>query len=173
MVGPIAPIGGIGALAKVQVGQPLRIPASAYNAFVDAANYANGQQFRQGPGAVDLDIPGTIMVYNGEDITIPQYGVIWLTGRKIHDVSLGVRPQHPFLESLAIAASPIASRGIGRAWPDGIHPVLCYDVEHLYYPCRAITQSNVFSVRRHGGGNIRLVAAVAGASMAVAVLGRE
>ena len=67
-------------LAKVMPGQPLRIPASAYNAFVDAAKAtrgvrqdATGQPSREQTAALTP-------IKNTSGVTIPRFGVLGVDG---------------------------------------------------------------------------------------------
>jgi hypothetical protein len=159
-------------MKKVSPGQRLRIPARDYNAFVDAARYVQDLQHNRRPGAAQVAPADTVKVLNIEEIAIPRFGLIWLVGMETEGLYSAQRPGHPFLEAIGIAAVPVEPGHIGTAWIDGIHPVLCYDVDALSFPCCAISQSYSYFVRAHSGGNLRLLDWYQGDSDAPLVMAR-
>lgn len=144
-------------MRKVSPGEELRIKAADYNAFVDAARYVESQQHSLKAGAALANTTGTIRVLNTEGIAVPRFGLLWLVGMEGEGLYIARRPAHPFLCQLAIAAIPIEPGRIGRAWVDGIRPLLSYDVESLRFPSTAISQSYSYFARRHSAGNVRLL----------------
>lgn len=144
-------------MQKVHPGQALRIRASDYNAFVDAARYVESLRLSRTKGAAPPAAADTVKVLNTESIAIPRFGLVWLVGQEVDGLYAGKRPAHPFLDTLAIAVVPMESDQVGTAWIDGIHPLLCYDVDDLRFPSTAISQSFSYHVRAHSGGNIRLL----------------
>lgn len=144
-------------MRKVSPGDSLRIRAGDYNAFVDAARYVQSRQHNLRPGAATPLSADTVKVLNTEGIAVPRFGLLWLVGMEGEGLFAARRPAHPFLWQVAIAAVPIEPGRIGSAWIDGIHPLLCYGVDYLRFPCTAISQSYSYFVRRHSAGNLRLL----------------
>lgn len=67
-------------LKKVLPGDPVRIPAPAYNAFVDAARWHRTRR-TVGPASGSLDLPpGAAWVRNAGATDLPRFGVVGLGG---------------------------------------------------------------------------------------------
>lgn len=129
-------------IEKVQTGQPMRIPASTYNAMVEAA-----QDFRQrtrGSGADPLEsarYEGVVRVRNSTTADFGLYGVVGLgdmvIGYDDNPQSFYSRPcfeaEAPLrtaalnygkhVAKMAVVQEPIASGAIGRAKIAGLTPV--------------------------------------------------
>ena len=69
------------AFRKVRSGQPLVIPARAYNAFVDAAVAERRREQTRGGGPLADAMPrGLVLVRNDSDQTIEPYHVLAISG---------------------------------------------------------------------------------------------
>jgi len=69
-------------LQKVRPGQPLRIPANAYNAFVDTALAQQQRRHDVLPGARLEGLPaGVVMAHNASWQDVPWHGVVELSDR--------------------------------------------------------------------------------------------
>lgn len=121
------------ALRKVKTGDPLRIPAGAYNAFVDAAVDHRRRQHEETrePQRLrrDSDI---ILVLNSTASTVNRFGVLGITDPIIDpDNALelervaftGVLPQAEHAAKFAILLETAAPGAIARAAMGGVVPV--------------------------------------------------
>ena len=63
-------------LAKVMPGQPLKIPASAYNAFVDAAKATRGVRQGATRQSEREQTTGLTSIKNTTASTIPRFGIL-------------------------------------------------------------------------------------------------
>jgi len=122
----------IDSLTKVRSGQPMRIPAAAYNAFVDAAKANKGvkQDAKRGTRREQPD--GVTLIKNTSGATIQRFGVLGVDGPIFlpsdsldafkRDVVLtgstpvAVSHTHKFV----IALEPIAAGDVGRACAQGV-----------------------------------------------------
>lgn len=146
---------------KVVHGQNFKtaLRADTWNNFVDAAqDFKDRQANVAGRGADLLD--DTFNLRNDSGLAVPRYGVLWaeqLPTDKTFELPVGQRPPCPYLSQIVIAAEPIpaASGSVGRVWREGFHPVLIEGWDDLsndgILPCLAITQTDSFVLRRHGG----------------------
>lgn len=121
-------------LKKVQPGHPFRMPAAAYNAFVDAA--ADFQRRSLNKGGVDSCgrgyPPGIVLIRNDSGADVGQFGVLTLGGIVIDPadnepefrsgpVFAGIAPVAG--KPLAVLQEPVASEKFGRAMIYGVTPV--------------------------------------------------
>ena len=136
-------------MEKVLPGQPVKIRASTWNGFIDAANYVQNQQ--RGIGGVagkTANDFGTVLVRNDAGVVMNQFCAVALTDLLVtpYNNEADFRNRVPvfsgtaFTESssnfaqLAIAAEPILPGEIGKATVLGVTPapVRIDDLTHLY-----------------------------------------
>jgi hypothetical protein len=122
-------------LTKVRSGEPLRFPAAAYNAFVDAAlDYQRRQRNLLGrptSRALQADI---ILVKNTTDNDLDRFSVLGIDAPVFlpadapetfaNDIAvLGVSPTwNGHAGRFIILAEPLAAGAMGRAWAHGVCP---------------------------------------------------
>jgi len=123
------------ALRKVRTGEPLRIPAAAYNAFVDAAiaNRANERNAIADPGR-DPSQRGVVLVRNDSPDDLPAHHALAITGVLVEpgedDQERTFQGRTPLTAEVAtedspplsfvVAAEPIRAGKIGRCVLHGI-----------------------------------------------------
>ncbi len=118
-------------LQKVRAGEPLSIPATAYNAFIDAAQYVRHQQNIGGAGGGGMPAAGTVLVRNGAATAMDCHSVLAITGVELDpsdDAAIVYRD--PILScavpatgqegKFVVLAEPIDTGEIGRAYVDGV-----------------------------------------------------
>jgi len=135
------------ALRKVAPGETLRIPAGAYNAFIDAAQDLQRRQREQASQAKDVQqIPGTVYIRNDSGADRARYEILGVSGPlftlgstdgSFRDVTalIGVVPTEAGHKGrFVILVEPIRSGQIGRALAVGVCPVMLTmsDPAHLY-----------------------------------------
>jgi hypothetical protein len=135
------------ALRKVAPGETLRIPAGAYNAFIDAAVDFQRRQREQGSQAKDVQqIPGTVYIRNDSGADRARYEVLGVSGRlfpiegtdgSFRDATAvtGVVPTESSHKGrFVILVEPITAGRVGRALAVGVCPVMLSisDPTHLY-----------------------------------------
>jgi hypothetical protein len=100
-------------MRKVRSGDPLRIPAGAYNAFVDAAraHRHTGQGFRR--GAAPTVPEGPVVAHNASGEDVPWRGVVLLASSTPSGLPRFVKPDG-YGTSYGIALEPIPVNGKGR-----------------------------------------------------------
>ena len=122
-------------LKKVQTGDPLRIPARAYNAFVDAARDLQGRQQEIG-GATRREFrqTGIVLVKNSSGADRDRFDVLGVDGViftptdnldefKNQVVLKGITPaEDDHLGRFVVLLEPLADGEIGRACVDGVCP---------------------------------------------------
>jgi len=128
-------------LKKVRSGDPLRIPAATYNAFVDAAEDLRQRQHLGGQQATPFNRqPGAVLARNRTKLDQPQFAALWLAGVALHPsthlqrfrnttplfelntwASLPATQQHE--QRFAILQEPVKSGKLGRALLAGVSPV--------------------------------------------------
>jgi len=113
-------------LKKVRTGERLRIPASTYNAFIDAAQAYRNQQGTLARTGRDVAPDGTILVRNDTGVDQSQFAVLGLNGPLFDPTSLQAFKNHPrIVKSIApatgthdnkfvVLAQPIAAGKMGR-----------------------------------------------------------
>lgn len=102
-------------LRKVNPGEPLRISAKAYNAFVDAARNAGSAVPATG-GPVKLGAGSAhVMAKNASGIDIPRYGAVMLKGAMIDppDVSETIPADTGFFDTLGMEATASIAEAMG------------------------------------------------------------
>ena len=124
-------------IEKVKSGNKLRIPAEAYNSFVDAAEAHKASMFKQSPGK---DTPGDnlILVKNNSGYNVETGDTLGIDGPiftpdenltefKYNFALKGVRPtKENHAGKFVVTAEPIAKGKIGRAYLSGICPARVY-----------------------------------------------
>ena len=123
------------ALRKVQAGQPLAIPASAYNAFVDAALDYRQRTAHIGQGSQPSFAQASIiLVRNASGSDRERFDVLGVDVPVIDPASneeafknrlalAGVVPVAGHEGLFVVLAEPLASGAIGRAFAAGVCPV--------------------------------------------------
>jgi len=125
------------ALRKVKPGDPLAIPAEAFNAFIDAARDVQARRLAQRQGAQPAQDPGTtvVLVRNDSGADRDRFDVLGISGPLIAPsddldafksrVTLtGVTPADPtHVGRFAVLTEPVADGEIGRAVISGVVPV--------------------------------------------------
>ena len=122
------------ALRKVRTGDPLQIPAPAYNAFIDAAVDLRRRQHDEAHDTQRLRRDGdVILVLNSTDSTVNRFGVLGLTdpiiapgdALELERVAFtGDVPQEEHRGRFAILLETAAPGAIVRAALDGVVPVM-------------------------------------------------
>lgn len=123
-------------LRKVTRGTPLKIPAAAYNSFLEAAADLRNRRLGNKPGSVPHDTrPGILYVRNDSGEHLGQFGVLGLNGIVISPtdnerefrsrlVMSGVTPSKASHRGrFCVLAEPIKQGRIGRAYVDSFCPV--------------------------------------------------
>lgn len=122
-------------LEKVRPGAKLRIPAKAYNAFVDAARYVQQhQRGNQASATPAARSSGIITVKNASGGDVDRFGVLGidqpiftpdtaLDAFQDRVALVGVTPQQQHFGRFVILMEPIRNGEIGRAWAGGVCPV--------------------------------------------------
>lgn len=125
-------------LKQVRPGDPLRVPAGAYNLLMEMARaYASGRgkPASQGSGPSSPHNSSTILVYNNTGTNVPQYGVLALdtplnSGTSVIDLFLaglvmnGITPSTSTTGKYAIMLEPTGSNTIGWAAVAGMSQVI-------------------------------------------------
>jgi hypothetical protein len=107
-------------LLKVSRGQKLVIPATAFNAFVDAAQYVAQQQANRGGTEAEGYDDGRVRVYNNTGAPIPFGGAFWFYGRDAARLCWKADPiSYRGISQIGIAAGYMgtATVGWGYIWP--------------------------------------------------------
>ncbi|TVQ34602.1 MAG: hypothetical protein EA376_00020 [Phycisphaeraceae bacterium] len=130
------------AFRKVRSREPLRIPAAAYNAFIDAAraNRERSTAPSRDPIAGSRSLRWDVLVENGSGEDVPLFGVLGVQRKLV----LLNQPEERFLRSrdvlgrvptsadfgkFVIAAEPIPAGRIGRASSIGVTIARVKDIE--------------------------------------------
>jgi hypothetical protein len=127
-------------LNKVNSGDPLRIPATAYNAFVEAA-LAHRQSQQNITGGSKTPLPSNalnlVKVKNDSGTDVPQYGILGIGGSVFDPATAALDQWKTELVLSGVAVSNSAHAGgrfvicaqhiktgmIGLAWAGGVCPV--------------------------------------------------
>ena len=118
-------------LKKVHTGQPLKIPAATFNAFINAAK-AHQQQQQIGQAGQAGSRGHLVLVRNNSAATVDRFGVLAITGTVFEPTNdefmnriifEGDEPSADLLGSFVITAEPIKAGGIGAAFAAGVCPV--------------------------------------------------
>jgi len=123
-------------LAKVSPGQPLRIPAETFNAFVDAAvAYQATRTSRQAEGGANLPTAGIVTVRNDSGADQERFAVLGIGTPLILPtenaaafqervaMSLVAPDEDAHVDRICILQEPIAAGKLGRGLILGITPV--------------------------------------------------
>ncbi|MFW6153731.1 MAG: hypothetical protein ACOC95_00775 [Planctomycetota bacterium] len=117
-------------MRKVKPGQKLQIPAQAYNAFIDAAQYVRNRQEVGGHNGGMPSVPNTVLVRNASISTVQRHSVLGITGVEMDpSSSLPIAYSDPVLTcdapveggegKFVITDQPIEAGGLGWAYIDG------------------------------------------------------
>lgn len=134
-------------LKKVSRGQPLRIPATAYNSFVDAAlDFRNRSLALEGEARQKDTRNGILYVQNGTGVDLPQFSVVGLSEPVIFPsenepefrnrvVLLGATPlEVDHRGRFGILAEPIGEGKVGLCFVDGVCQARIYVASDLQNP---------------------------------------
>jgi len=130
-------------LKKVHPGQPLKIPAAAYNAFVEAAEDLARRRANRGQGTTDDHrSSGMVLVKNISGQARKRFEILgiqsplFLSGDQLKNLpalaACPITPAHT--TKFVILQEPIASLGMGRALISGLSvvQVQLFDLNHGY-----------------------------------------
>jgi hypothetical protein len=158
-----------GDLRKVRTGDPLRIPARAYNAFVDAAHLA--RRIDADTGA-EPTLPGAqehlVLVRNESGADLPRFGILGIDRpiiepgaegntdefkRRAALIGAAITTTDEFVGRFVVAREPIASGKIGWSVIRGITPatVNVIDEDHSHadtYPDQQVLRSGFTGAAR-------------------------
>ncbi len=119
-------------LAKVSPGQALKIPAAAYNAFVDAAKATRGVQQHAGRDTQREQTQALTPIKNTSATTIPRFGILGINGplfqpsdalesfKRRAAFTGGVPSDVAHMGKFVIALEPIAPGALGMACAGGL-----------------------------------------------------
>lgn len=121
-------------LAKVQAGQPLEIPASTYNAFVDVARAyrGNGVSFLRGRAIGGKFSQDVVLARNTSGALVPAFGVLAISGPifppsiapDAFKFALAIEGVSPVVSTyrgrFGVALDPIPNNGFGRVCVSGV-----------------------------------------------------
>ena len=160
---------------KVLPGQRVTIPAEAWNAFVDAANYVRARRHNTESDATnEFRQTGIVRVRNNTGVALPRFAVLALSSPIIGPAANlqefknkvnfeGVTPYDPVADGrFAILLEPLDVNAIGRGIVAGVTPVkLIVDPEHLY-DFAEMEPGNTLSLRNvpHGSARVLWIDAV-------------
>jgi len=124
-------------LRKVHTGDPLRIPARAYNAFVDAAELARRIDADTLRSAAPGGLEHLVRVRNDSGEDLPRFGVLGIAGpiidpadnadefsRVVAIAGEAVTAADEYVGRFAVAREPIAAGRIGLAVVRGVTPAI-------------------------------------------------
>lgn len=123
-----------GILKKVVDGDPLKIPASTYNAFIDAAESNRRRALDVQRGAATAEVkPGQVLVLNDSGNDCDRFGVLAVTGPILTPtensatfqsrvIVRGDVPGPGDAGRFVVLSEPIEAGKIGRAYIDGVCP---------------------------------------------------
>jgi len=154
------------AFRKVRSGQPLVIPARAYNAFVDAAVSQRRRERDRGAGPLTEAMPrGLVLVRNDSGETIEPYRVLAITGvlvepgegdqeRTFHSRTpltgdVATEASRPL--SFVLATQPIEPGELGRCVLTGVTPARVFVTNELDTTCELVPDETVLTSTPMGG----------------------
>jgi len=114
-------------LRKVQPGQRMQIPAAAYNAFVDAANYTKAASLsNRGQDGGNLGA-GAVLVRNATGADLGRFSIVGIDGPVISPTDNLIEFQNrivlsgvgPYPGQFAVLLEPLKAGAIGRACVSG------------------------------------------------------
>ncbi|MEO1510913.1 MAG: hypothetical protein AAFU70_02470, partial [Planctomycetota bacterium] len=153
-------------LRKVRTGEPLKIPAAAYNAFVDAAV---GHRSRDRNAVADpqreIMQRGVVLVRNDSEQTIEPYHAMAITGVLVEpgdeDQERTFYSRTPLTGEIAtedspplafvLATQPIKAGDLGRCALTGVTPARVYITSELDTTCEIEPEETVLASRPMGG----------------------
>ena len=139
-----------GDLRKVRTGDPLRIPARAYNAFVDAAHVARRIDSDTGAGpALRGPNEHLVLVRNESGVDLPRFGILGIDRpiiepgedgnpdefkRRAAVIGASITTTDEYLGRFVVAREPIAAGRIGWSVIRGVTPAVLnvIDEEHSH-----------------------------------------
>jgi hypothetical protein len=155
-------------LKKVRAGDPLVIPASAYNAMVDAALAHQQDQYNfGGERRGSLRQTGIVSVRNDTGEICPRFGVLGVTGPLIlpsddadafkeRIVLAGTTPTAAHVGRFVVTLEPVPIGGIGRAFVDGVC-VARVTIDSELHACADVSAGAVASLKSCAVGSARLL----------------
>jgi len=152
-------------MGKVRPGDPLKVKASDYNSFLDAADFVRKRihDVRMHPAGAPAQ--GSVKILNACGETIPRFGIVRLSGVEAEGLYRAEKPTGPRDAVYAVAKAPVENTAIGGAWFGiGTCPVLCENAELITFPSMGVPQAGSFRVASSSGGRLRLPAAAVIAS---------
>jgi hypothetical protein len=172
-------------LKKVQPGDPLELPAGAWNLFIDTARTVRGTAHDRRAGEL-AQIPGpTVVVRNDSGSDVDRFGILGIDDLVLDPTNdLAEFQQQPALAGLTpdadlhrgkfvIAAEPIRAGGLGRATIDGV--AICQVDYPSTYPAADVRDADATQLQGYQVGSARILAAAAGSGKqwAIVLLGRS
>lgn len=157
------------AFRKVRAGQPLTIPATAYNAFVDAAvDQRSRERDSRGGAGTDLMPRGVVLVRNDSAETIEPYHALAITGVLIvpdaDDQERTFQSRTPLTGEMAaeqsdlmafvVCQQPIAPGELGRCVLTGVTPALVLVQDESDGTCELAPGETVLTTTPLGGAPI-------------------
>jgi len=175
------------ALRKVRTGEPLRIPAAAYNAFVDAAvGYRSRDRNAVADPQREIMQRGIVLVRNDSDQIIEPYHAMAITGVLVEpggdDQERTFYSRTPLTGEMAteesspmafvLATQPINAGELGRCVLTGVTPARVYVANELDTTCELAPEETVLTSTPMGGVPILWKEAGVGEKWAVIEMGR-
>jgi len=158
-------------LAKVSTGQPLKIPADAYNAFIDAAvtDRARRKLFGAAPGPV-VPYGDTAIVLNASETDIGRFGILGLGDALIRPAInanefaskpafIGLTPAATHRGKFGIALEPIPAGACGPMVVGGLCPVqvALLDPSHVLGEFADVYPDETGWLKESGSGSARIL----------------
>ena len=175
------------AFRKVRSGQPLAIPAPAYNAFIDAAVAERRRERDRGGGPLAESVPrGLVLVRNDADETIEPYHALAITGvlvvpdendqeRTFHSrtpLTGEVAAEEARPLSFVLTTQPIEPGQLGRCVLTGVTPARVYIANELDTTCELAPEETILTSTPMGGVPILWKEEGVGEKWAVIEMGR-
>ncbi|MBN8523799.1 MAG: hypothetical protein J0M02_00530 [Planctomycetes bacterium] len=168
-------------LAKVSPGQPLRIPAETFNAFVDAAVAYQADRLGQCSGDPAIrEQTGIVLLRNDSGAARQRFDVLTLGNPLVlpgADIQRfpsrisfrGLAPDTSKPGRFAVLQEPIAAGAIGRACIDGITPV-AVDIVAVGDPYAEVVTGQPDALRSGASGSVLILWAGSGTGRQQAVV---
>ncbi len=172
---------------KVRAGQALRIPAAAYNAFVDAAlDHRRRQRDALAPAAVEAMHRGIVLVRNDSEEEIDPYHVLAITGVLVvpdeEDQERTFQSRTPLTGEIAteqssplsfvLALEPIKPGKLGRSVITGVTPARVLIRDEHDTTCELSAEETILASTPMGGVPILWKEEGTGEKWAVIEMGR-
>ena len=153
-------------LKKVQVGEKLRVPAAAYNAFIDTArDFQARQRGISSTPQASTRSSGIVMVRNDSGEDLSRYTVLGvdspifkpkdkLDSFKNSVAVVGVKPsKDKHVGKFVVLLEPLKRKAIGMAYGAGICPVkIEVPNEKVEYPCADIADGKTANLKAAHSG---------------------